>query len=493
MYLRKSQLDLELENAGQEETLARHKKILSDIAEKKDLEVVEIYQEVVSGESIQDRPEMQRLLSDVTNKKLDAVLVMEVQRLARGNTLDQGMVEEAFHFTGTKIITLNKTYDPTNEHDEEYFAFGLFMSRREYKAIRKRMVIGKLQSVKEGNYVGSLPPFGYDILRRSKRDRTLVFNDDSKYISMMFDWFIDERYSIGEIARLLTAMKVTTRTNKSEWNRGTIKDILSNHLYCGKIRWNRRKSVKELDPITNRRVTHRPNSNDYFLFEGKHEAIISEERFNQAQALFSNMPSTKSRELVNPFAGVIYCKNCGKAMVYQRYHGRPNVKKKLVHPAGYKCNMKALIYYDFLETIKFEVLSKINDFKVELNDYSIDDKQSKYEMLKQAIEANLQKEKKKLGKLFDLFEDDVYTKEEFKERKEIANKKIDELKVQLDALIIPDVTEYKEKITSFSKLLDTLSDDNILVIHKNQLIKSIIKRIEYAHNNDVELDIYFNS
>lgn len=493
MYLRKSQMDTELENVTKEETLARHKKILTELAEKMDLEIVEIYEEVVSGESIQDRPEMQRLLADVSKKRFDSVLVMEVQRLARGNTLDQGLVEEAFHYSGTKIITQQKTYDPTNEYDEEYFSFGLYMSRREYLAIKKRMSIGKMQSVKEGNYMGSLPPFGYDILKRSKRDRTLVLNNDSKYITQIYNWFIEDRFSCGEIARRLTAMGVPTLTRKSEWNRGTIKDILSNHLYYGKIRWNKRKTVKQLDPLTNQRIKTRPDCKEYLLFDGKHPAIITEERFNEAQALFPAAPSTKSRNLVNPFAGVIYCKNCGKAMVYQRYNDRPNVRKKLIHPAGLSCKVKALPYDDFLELIKSELLAQISDFTIKLDNYSIDSKKAEYEATKEVLESNLQKQKKKLNKLFDMFEEDIYTKDEFKERKEIVNNKIKDLTDEINSLVVPTCDEYEDKISTFSNLLETLSDNNVLVIHKNQLIKSIIKRIEYAHNNDIELDIYFNS
>lgn len=55
------------------------------------------------------------------------VLVVEVERLARGDTSDQGRVAKTFKFSDTLIITPSKTYDPNNEYDEEYFEFGLFM------------------------------------------------------------------------------------------------------------------------------------------------------------------------------------------------------------------------------------------------------------------------------------------------------------------------------------------------------------------------------
>lgn len=84
---------------------------------------------------------------------------MEVERLARGDTIDQGLVAQAFKFSDTRIITPVKSYDPNNEFDEEYFEFGLFMSRREYKVINRRLQRGRLASVKEGKWVSNRAPY----------------------------------------------------------------------------------------------------------------------------------------------------------------------------------------------------------------------------------------------------------------------------------------------------------------------------------------------
>ena len=160
IYLRKSRADAEAESHGEGETLARHEAQLLELARRKNLSIGAIYRELVSGETIAARPEMQKLLTAVNEGAFEGVLVMEIERLARGDTMDQGLVAQTFKYSGTKIITPTKTYDPANEFDEEYFEFSLFMSRREYKTIRRRMQAGRLASVKEGNYIGSLPPPG---------------------------------------------------------------------------------------------------------------------------------------------------------------------------------------------------------------------------------------------------------------------------------------------------------------------------------------------
>ena len=126
---------MEAEAHGEGETLARHEKLLLEVAKRGNYNVTQIYREVVSGETLAARPVMQQLLSEVEQGVWSGVLVVEVERLARGDTIDQGIVAQAFKYSDTKIITPVKVYDPNNEFDEEYFEFGLFMSRREYKTI----------------------------------------------------------------------------------------------------------------------------------------------------------------------------------------------------------------------------------------------------------------------------------------------------------------------------------------------------------------------
>ena len=85
MYLRKSRSDIEAESLGEMETLSKHKKILTDLAKRNGHRIMEVYQELVSGETIADRPEAQRLIKDVNKKIWKGVYVMEVERLARGS------------------------------------------------------------------------------------------------------------------------------------------------------------------------------------------------------------------------------------------------------------------------------------------------------------------------------------------------------------------------------------------------------------------------
>ena len=110
-YLRKSRADAEAEARGEGETLERHRKILFDLAKRLHLDVTKEYAEIVSGETIASRPVVQELLADVEQGLWNGVLVVEVERLARGDTIDQGIIAQTFKFSDTKIITPMKTYD----------------------------------------------------------------------------------------------------------------------------------------------------------------------------------------------------------------------------------------------------------------------------------------------------------------------------------------------------------------------------------------------
>jgi len=152
IYLRKSRSE---ENMSVEEVLSRHRTTLLAYAKKHKLNVLDIKEEVISGESITRRPKMLELLQEVEDNKYDAVLVMDIDRLGRGNMREQGLILETFKEYNTKIITPNKTYDLDNEFDEEYSEFEAFMARRELKIIRKRLLRGRMKSLEEGNYIAS--------------------------------------------------------------------------------------------------------------------------------------------------------------------------------------------------------------------------------------------------------------------------------------------------------------------------------------------------
>lgn len=192
IYLRKSRADLEAEKLGEGETLARHKKILQELAVRKGFYIGEIYEEIESGETIAGRPQIQRLIEDCYKGKYKGILIVEVTRLSRGNQGDAQTILDCLKYSnrnnGVLVITPTKTYDVAHsQEDEEYMEFELFMSRREYKMIQKRMDRGRKQAVVEGNFMGSYRPYGYDIVK-TKTSRTLTPNaDEAPIVKLIYE------------------------------------------------------------------------------------------------------------------------------------------------------------------------------------------------------------------------------------------------------------------------------------------------------------------
>ncbi len=491
LYLRKSRADLEMEALGEGETLARHKKMLDALAEKNGIhpDQITIYKELVSGDSIDERPEMQRLLSDVYKKKYKGVLVVEVERLARGNTKDQGEVADAFQYSNTLIITPAKTYDPNDEYDQEYFEFGLFMSRREYKTIKRRLNSGKKSSVEEGNYVPSTPPYGFDAVRKSKKDRILVEKpEESRIVKMIFNWRTEDAKAPGWIAKELTTMGIPTRKKAMEWSRTTIRDILTNVHYIGMVSWNEQQTVKEHDPVTGKLVKKRNNYGNVEIYKGKHDGFISKEQFDKAQAMFTKSAPVKIETIMtNPFAGILRCAACGRVIGLQKYttdiRSKHNRVDRFMHKRSTICTMKSLAATLVTDAVVEALHAYIKDFEIKMDSDHGQDERIRHEAQIKAMEDELVKQEKQKRRLFDSWESDdgTYTKEEFIERKQMYANRIETLTTKISEAkkAFPEPVDYKAQIATMHALIDCIKNPDMDAKAKNDFLKEYIEKITY--------------
>lgn len=483
IYLRKSRADLELEAIGHEETLTRHKTQLLDLAARYDIPEsrITIFHEIVSGSTISARPEMQRLLEDIYEKKYAAVIVMEIERLARGNTRDQGEVSEAFAYSHTKIITPLKVYDPDNEFDQEYFEFGLFMSRREYKTIRRRMNAGKEQAAREGNFISSVPPYGYSVVRESKKNRYLVENpEEANVVRMIFDWY-SQRKGLYYISTHLQSMGIKTR-NGNNFGKSTLIKILENRQYIGKIVWNEYPTSH----IKNKRV--RTRNADPIIVDGKHKPIVDEHVFNLCQDIMGSHPRVKERyELRHIFAHILVCRDCGYSIRHN--HGF------FVHPIPKECSCASINERDFVNMVCQKLTESISDIEFTYSE-KLESSQTISTQIT-TITRELSRLKSMRQRLFESYEanDGTYTREEFIERKAVYNSKIAEAESTLSALkpITISPHEVEEKKSSIHTAIEMLRDPSISAKAKNDFLCSFIHKITYFRDpttREVSIAIY---
>lgn len=498
IYLRKSRVDLEAEAHGEGDTLARHRKTLLALAAAQQLNVTHIYEEVLSGDTIAARPQMQQLLADVDEGLWEGVLVMEVERLARGDTIDQGIVAQAFKVTDTKIITPLKSYDPNNEFDEEYFEFGLFMARREYKVINRRLQRGRLASVKEGKWVGNTPPYGYRRVKLSqdKGFRLAPDPETAPVVRNIFHWYVEGR-SDGTVIHPMGLQAICTKLNQSgipspsrqTWSASTLRDLLQNPVYCGLIRWGWRKQQKTYHKATGNWQATRSRAafGEYPVYQGLHEPLVTRACWDAAQAKFATHPSRpgpKQMEQKNPLAGLCYCSMCGRAMVRRPYKSIP---PQLIC-ASPTCPTKGS-YLSIVEDAVLEALeSTLNDLRLGADPIGTALPTGDRETLAMGLaaqEKELEQVQAQQRKLYDFLERGIYTEQVFlsrsatlEARRAEAQAQIDQLTRQLDTL---DRSEHFRRalVPKIQYVLDTYNDCQSAQ-EKHALLKTILQRIEYA-------------
>ena len=472
IYLRKSRADAELEAQGELETLSRHSAVLMEYARRNSLDITEIYKEIVSGETISARPVMQQLLYAVEHNRYKGVLVMEIERLARGDTIDQGIVAQAFKYSNTLIITPQKTYNPNNEFDEEYFEFGLFMSRREYKTINRRLQAGRLQSVKEGKFIGNKPPYGY------------------KTVKLIFKWYAYgvDGVSVGysEIAKRLHNMGIKTATGKSEWSASSIRDILNNPVYSGKICWGQRPQNKS---IKNGKLVVTKARNKYAsVYPGIHPAIIDNATLELVQQRKSkNMSSTcpKSKTIKNPLAGLVLCRECGGLMQRRPHKGKEHAS--LICPNS-KCT-NASNDLSIIENAIVGTLSKwLTGYKIKQNNKHIESTNREHrhnnrEVLNQC-NTSLKKISNKIAIIYDAYENGLYTTNIFKERLCSANAEKKIILNTIERLKSKSASSNKNS-SNFEICVEPSSIKNAYYkikspAKRNEMLKLLAEKIEYS-------------
>lgn len=515
MYLRKSRKDRDLElQTGNFDTLQRHRDTLLALAKQRGYAIAHIYEEVVSGDSIADRPEMQKLLAAVESGAYEGVLVMEVPRLARGNTRDQGVVSETFQYSGTKIVTPDKTYDPADEADEEYFEFGLFMSRREYKAINRRLQRGRMASLEEGKYIAGTAPYGYRRVR-IPHQRGFTLEPDPEAAEVVKEIF--HLYTVGEpqpdgnctpigsygIANLLNARGILS-PGGIRWTATAVRDVLKNPTYAGYIRWSYRPDKKQLvDGVLT--VTH-PVNKETVLKKGLHPPLISESVWTAAKAAMnsrSHAPVPSCKKIANPLAGLLYCSVCGRSLVQlpQGSHGAPMVmcptakcptvgSRRDVAEAALLSALE-----DWLQTYKLQCGK---DVQTEQDEAVIRSTEQNIAKIKKQIETlNQQK-----SRLYDFLEQGVYTKDEFLERSRVLATRITEAEKQIESL-----HKHLGSLRKAKLLQDSIVPriQNVLDVYdsletpaeKNALLKTVVDHVVYfkskgapRHESDMKLFLY---
>ena len=460
IYLRKSRLDGIDESI--EETLARHERMLIDFCKRNNLIIVKTYKEVVTGDSIEVRPQMQQLLEDVEDGLYEGVVVIELERLSRGNPMDQYIVADTFKKANTLIYTLNKIYNLAgeDEFDEEFFEFGLFMSRREYKTIKRRLLRGRLQAQKEGYFIGSVPPYGFNKVRKDK-GFILVPNENAEVIKLIFNKYVYENLDCHDIAMYLNSQGIKSHTNKT-WYSNLVRRILYNKVYtgCNNFNVNAKNKIDEREYLP-----------------AKNKPIIDLELFDLAQKKLKTRNNKTHKNLThrNPLATITKCSACNKPLILgSEGHLRCQTPK---------CSNIGSYLHVLEKLVISELHNELDNFNYFLDNYGEEIKKQKISKEKELklIEKEIHKKEAMINKCCEMLEEGIYSKEKYLDRVNILEADLNSLKLNLEEIKTTSFDE-SEKVKTAIPILEKVLDEywNLDPKNKNLLLKSIIEKIEYT-------------
>lgn len=469
IYLRKSRADEEAVTV--EDTLRRHKEILLAFAEKQpNMTIYAIYEDVVSGDSLYARPQMLKLLADAETEAFNSVLCMDIDRLGRGATSEQGIILETFKNHNIKIITPRKVYDLNNDLDEEYAEFESFMARRELKTIKRRLHNGTLKSISEGCYLVNAP-YGYKNARINKKATLEIVEDEAKFVRMAFELYANSGLGTQSIAHTLNGLGAHPH-RADRFNRTSITAMLRNKVYIGKVVWNKKHTINR-GAIDKKIKTVYHDKSEWMIFDGLHQPIIDEELFNKANEILSSKYHKPYNDgsIQNPLGGILKCKKCGYNMQRRPYGSRKYQSTHLLCATKGCCTSSRLDYVE--QAVLDNIREKLDELKANKGKTKA---APNYAAVLSGIDKELENLKKQKNGLHDFLERGIYDVDTYLERSAVISQRTKELNAQRKDLQSEQSVHSEVKIDKVIKRME-----NVLNLYRssfpperNALLKEVV-------------------
>lgn len=478
-YLRKSRSDDP--SLTIEEVLSKHETILREWQERNlstPIPDENIYREVVSGETINSRPEFKKLLKRIESPKIKAVLIVECARLGRPDLEEIGRITKLLRYTNTMVITPQRMFDLNDEYDREQFERELMRGNDYLEYTKKILTRGKELSLRSGWFINAVVPYGYErewVMEGSRKRPTLkIVEEDAKVVRMVFDWYVNENLGATKISQKLNAMGIKARKG-GLWKKSSVVNILKNEHYLGKVVI---KKHIDVNTVQDQEIIKKCVFNEEFeVVDGKHPAIIDEEIFYKANNKIHSYPSVKPNEtLQNPYASVLKCE-CGKTML----------RKKDRHTFRYLCDEQmfcgnaSVNEVELTDSVIEELKKHLANFSenVKADDSTKKEKHNEYVSLLEAryVEA----EKKELA-LWEKYTEEQMPKQVFDKliQKNTEEKQNIERELEIAKNNAPTSIDYKDAIITLHKIIDSLPDASVPASAKNKLLKSVVDSITYT-------------
>ncbi len=429
-------------------------------------------EEGISGKRADNRREFQRMIAAAKQKPkpFDVILVWKYSRFARNqdeSTFYKGMLRKK---CGIDIISISepiiegmygRLIEMVIEWSDEFYSVNL----------SGEVMRGMTEKAQRGGYQSAVP-FGYIYDKTSKTP--LIDSKAAEIVQTIFSWFVNDQRAIYDIARQLNSLGIRTRSGNT-WEMRSVRYILENPFYTGKIRWNRQHH--ESHTIKDK--------SEWIISKGSHEPIISEEQFAAAQERIektsrktgSRPVSTKKHWL----SGIVKCSSCGSSLFVGAKDKHGNA---MFQCGGYlkgKCRTSHGIMEFRLTAAIIDGLTELCSSGAEITYQKLKntDASNGYFLLQKQLDALVQKE----HRIRQAYINGIDSIEEYKENKELIQKERESVSSQMKEYFKPKnntVIDFKLEIRNVVDIISSHAEDSL----KAEALHSIVDKIIYDKARD---------
>lgn len=396
--------------------------------------VLKTFREDISGARL-DRPKLDQVRDMAAGGELEAIIVLEVDRLSRVLTHQMLLIEE-FQRARVDILFVNSPREDTPEGRMLFGMKGLFAEYERAK-IQERTRRGKERRAKEGKVMGSWAvPYGYRFIPGDGRYE--VIEAEAQVVIRIFDWIVKEHCTLGEVSRRLDLMGAPTKRGAGYWHRSTVRSIVANAVYAGEWYWNKTKSVEP----RRRRTEEAPKKLKCSQVARPQEewipvgspAIISKELYEAAQKQLDRNKEISARNCKTEYLlrGLLFCPYCNRRLVGRRVdNGKCNqycCTGKTVPGLRENCKTPYLNGKNIERLVWDHLMALFSDPKTIIDTLATRDQARQQERLRddaqlEVLQDGLQALKRERDKLLDLHLADLVDRETLQERLAVLNKK----------------------------------------------------------------------
>ena len=487
MYLRKSRTDDP--RLTVEEVLANHEQRLDAWVDRNLPGLGRVpeenrYREVVSGETIDSRPEVKEVLRRMESPRIKAILIVEPQRLSRGDLEDIGRLVKLLRYSNTLALTEQYAYDLRDDRDRDDFERELKRGNDFLEYQKKIMNNGRLLSVQNGNFIGQKAPYGLRKVEvREGKKKCFILEPDPEtapVVKLIFELY---RSGMGmtRISDQLDSMGIPA-PGGGKWVPDTIPRFLRNEHYIGKVVWNKRPTTRKIQD--GEVIISRPLAEEYLVFEGKHPAIIDQELWDAVQELRGKIPpNQKAHNFANPLSGLLFCKSCNRSMTRRTYkdkEGNERSAPRVACTAQRVCGTASARLDEVIDEIIAVLQDAVDDFEIRINAGEDDSAEIHRQMI-----VRMEKRLEELHEL-EIAQWDEKTKggmppHVFERLNKQTLQEIEEVQAALCTAkgAVPEPVDLQAKAATFQAALDALLDPESPPREQNKLLKECIERIDY--------------